>query len=91
MKKQISEETAKELTALANLADADIDLSDIPETNAGYWADAEVGRFYKPIKQQVTVRIDADVLNWLKKTGKGYQSRLNNILRKAMQETHSSK
>jgi uncharacterized protein (DUF4415 family) len=42
------------------------------------------GRFYKPIKQQLTVRIDADVVEWLKGQGRGYQSRLNEILRSAM-------
>jgi len=44
------------------------------------------GKFYRPIKQQLTVRIDADVLDRLKSQGKGYQSRLNDILRAAMLE-----
>lgn len=91
MNKQIYEEMTKELMALANLPDSDIDLSDMPETSLESWANAEIGRFYKPIKQQVTLRIDADVLAWLKNAGKGYQSRINNILRKAMVETHSAK
>jgi len=42
------------------------------------------GKFYRPIKRQLTVRIDADVLAWLRSYGKGYQSRLNAILRSAM-------
>jgi uncharacterized protein (DUF4415 family) len=45
---------------------------------------AERGKFYRPIKQQLTVRVDADVLEWLKSQGSGYQSRLNDILRSAM-------
>src|SRR3546814_9168652 len=45
---------------------------------------AERGRFYKPIKQQVTARLDADVLAWLKSQGKGYQARMNAILRREM-------
>jgi len=42
------------------------------------------GRFYRPVKQQVTLRVDADILHWLKREGKGYQSRLNAILRRQM-------
>lgn len=48
------------------------------------WSDAEVGKFYRPVKQQLTVRIDEEVVDWLKGQGKGYQSRLNEILRSAM-------
>ena len=44
----------------------------------------ERGRFWRPVKAQVTTRIDADVLAWLKASGKGYQSRINAILREAM-------
>jgi uncharacterized protein (DUF4415 family) len=40
------------------------------------------GRFYKPLKRQITARVDADVLQWLKSQGRGYQSRLNAILRR---------
>src|SRR3546814_7818252 len=49
-----------------------------------FWKTAERGRFYKPIKQQVTARLDADVLAWLKSQGKGYQARMNAILRREM-------
>jgi len=42
------------------------------------------GRFYKPVKRQITARVDADVLEWLKAQGKGYQSRINAILRREM-------
>jgi uncharacterized protein (DUF4415 family) len=48
------------------------------------WQGAERGKFYRPIKQQLTVRGDADVLEWLKSQGHGYQSRLKDILRSAM-------
>ena len=43
-----------------------------------------VGKFYRPIKQLVTIRLDADVLAWLKNEGNGYQTRINGILREAM-------
>jgi uncharacterized protein (DUF4415 family) len=42
------------------------------------------GKFYRPVKKQITARVDADVLAWLKSQGKGYQSRMNAILRDAM-------
>ncbi|MEN8336316.1 BrnA antitoxin family protein, partial [Acinetobacter pittii] len=44
------------------------------------------GQFYRPVKQQTSVRLDADVLAWLKAQGKGYQTRMNKILREAMLE-----
>ena len=46
----------------------------------------EVGKFYRPKKETVTVRLDADVLHWLKQDGKGYQSRMNAILRHEMMQ-----
>jgi uncharacterized protein (DUF4415 family) len=80
-----SNSTSKELAALNELSDDDIDFSDIPETSFADWQNAVRGRFYRPVKKQLTVRIDADVLEWLKASGsKGYQQRLNQILRKAM-------
>jgi len=74
----------KELSALAAKPESEIDMSDIPATSAKDWRGAARGQFYRPVKQQLTVRIDADVLAWLKAQGKGYQSRLNEILRTAM-------
>jgi uncharacterized protein (DUF4415 family) len=74
----------KELAALAALPDDQIDTSDIPELPPGAWKDAVRGRFYRPVKQAVSMRLDADVISWLKKSGKGYQTRANNILRQRM-------
>ena len=74
------------LSALTRRPDSEIDYSDIPPTGAAQWQGAERGRFYRPIKQQITARLDADVLDWLKRQGKGYQSRMNAILRRAMLE-----
>ena len=56
-----------------------VDLSDIPEQRD--WSGAERGRFYRPVKQPVTLRIDADVLAWFKAQGEGYQTRMNQVLR----------
>lgn len=71
-----------ELLALDELADEDIDLSDIPEITD--WSGAERGKFYRPVKQQITLRIDADVIAWFKAQapqGRGYQTNINQALR----------
>lgn len=64
---------------LAAMRDEDIDLSDVPEQLD--WKSAKRGMFYKPIKQQLTLRLDADVVDWFKQQGAGYQSRINAALR----------
>ena len=72
------------LAQLAALADESIDTSDIPKLSGEAWSAAVRGRFYRPVKQQITARVDADVLDWLKSQGRGYQGRLNAILRREM-------
>ena len=63
--------------------DEQLDLSDIPEITD--WSKAiRHGQFYRPVKEQTSVRLDADVLAWLKSQGKDYQTRMNKILRDAM-------
>jgi uncharacterized protein (DUF4415 family) len=74
----------RELASLASLPDDQIDTSDIPELPASAWKHAVRGRFYRPIKQAVSMRLDADVVAWLKRQGKGYQTRANTILRQRM-------
>ena len=81
---KVPESIRKELGALAAKPENEIDFSDLPPTTEQDWHGAVRGKFYRPIKQQLTVRIDADVLEWLKSQGKGYQGRLNEILRAAM-------
>ena len=71
-----------ELQALLKMKDEDIDTSDIPEIKD--WSKAVVGKFYRPIKEPVTVRLDSDVVAWLKSAGPGYQTRINALLRRAM-------
>ena len=73
-----------ELQALAALPDQQIDHSDMPPLSEAFWKNAVRNPFYKPVKQATTVRVDADVLLWLKSQGKGYQTRINAILRDAM-------
>lgn len=74
----------KELAVIAALPDHKIDTSDIPELPPDAWKDAVRGRFYRPVKRAVSMRLDADVIAWLKKGGKGYQTRVNSILRQTM-------
>lgn len=86
--------TAKQLQELKKLAampDSTIDFSDIPEATEKFWKNAIRNPWYRPRKQQVTLRIDADVLAWLRAQGKGYQSRLNALLRSAMIEQLNGK
>ncbi|NJD90994.1 MAG: BrnA antitoxin family protein [Geobacter sp.] len=79
-----SKEQMAELQALSEMPEELIDLSDIPEI--ADWSGAAVGKFYRPVKEAVTVRLDADVVHWLKRDGKGYQTRLNAILRREMEK-----
>ena len=79
---KIDSKQARELRDLEKMNPNDIDLSDLPEVRD--WDGAVVGKFYRPIKKPLTLRIDADVLAWLKSQGKGYQTRINRILRSAM-------
>lgn len=81
---KLTEEQRRELRELAASPEAETDTSDIPENTD--WSNMEVGKFYRPKKETVTVRLDADVLHWLKQDGKGYQSRMNAILRHEMMQ-----
>jgi uncharacterized protein (DUF4415 family) len=81
--RKVSRKQAKELAALARMPDDKIDLTDAPEVRE--WRGAVVGKFHRPIKSTVTIRVDADVLAWLKRQGHGYQTRINKLLREAME------
>jgi len=81
---KLTAEKRKQLARLAKMPDSRIDLSDIPEIKS-LPSDAVIGKFYRPKKTSVTIRLDADVLAWLKATGEGYQTRVNTYLRQLMQ------
>jgi uncharacterized protein (DUF4415 family) len=76
--------TTEQMEELQALEGRPVDTSDIPERSASAWKDAVRGRFYRPVKQAVSLRLDADVLAWLKKDGQGYQTRVNQMLRERM-------
>lgn len=71
-----------ELKTLAAQRDEDIDLSDIPELDASFFEEAELR---SPIKKPITIRLDADVLDWFREQGPGYQTRINQLLRRYME------
>jgi uncharacterized protein (DUF4415 family) len=77
---------------LRRMRDEDIDLSDIPETTPEMFARAVVRKGLKPVerKKQVTLRLDADVLDWFRARGRGYQTQINALLR-AYVEAHRSR
>ena len=86
-KSRISNNSLTDWERLDALRDEDIDLSDIPEITPEMFARAVVRRGLKPIasKAQVTLRLDRDVLLWFKTQGRGYQTRINSLLRAYMQ------
>jgi uncharacterized protein (DUF4415 family) len=80
--RKLSKKLERELRVLEAMDEDTIDYSDIPQRTD--WSGAVVGRFYRPMKTPLTVRIDVDVLAWLRSQGPGYQTRMNRILRDAM-------
>jgi uncharacterized protein (DUF4415 family) len=85
---KLTEAQLENLKRLAERPDAEIDYSDIPEITD--FSGFEVGKFCRPMKEAVTVRLDADVVHWLKRDGKGYQTRLNAILRREMEKSRKA-
>ena len=77
-----------DLKRLDAMTDKDIDYSDIPETDEEFWKDAKV--VLPKNKRQITLRIDDDIIEWFQKKGKGYQTKINAILRSYV-DAHSNK
>ena len=80
--RKLAKEQKRDLRAIAAKRDADIDFSDAPPVPD--WNGAEIGKFYRPKKKPVTMRLDSDVIDWLKAGGPGYQTKANWLLRHAM-------
>lgn len=85
--RKVRSSQVSEIRDLKRMRERDIDTTDIPPT--ADWSKAVVGKFYRPIKKSLTIRLDADVLHWLQGQGKGYQTRINAILRNAMERSSS--
>lgn len=77
--KPLTPELQAELDALAAMTDDTIDTSDAPPVTD--WAGAKRGAFYRPVKQALSLRLDADVIAWFRQQGDGYQTRINAALR----------
>ena len=79
---KLTREQKAEIEALAALPEDEIDTSDIPEILD--WTDARRGLLYRPVKKQITLRLDADVVAWFRANapnGRGYQTEMNRVLR----------
>ena len=77
-----------ELDALAALPEDEIQREDIPEVLD--WSDARRGVFYRPVKKQITLRLDAEIVDWFKtraQGGRGYQTDINTALRQHVQRS----
>ena len=74
----------RRLEKLSRRPDDAIDTSDIPELTEQFWQNAVRNPFYRPVKQQLTLRLDADIIAWLRRQGRGYRTRANALLRDAM-------
>jgi uncharacterized protein (DUF4415 family) len=74
-----------DLARVDRIKDAEIDYSDIPPLDKSFFTKATEA--WPPVKEQLTIRLDADVLNWLRANGRGYQTPINRILRAAMEST----
>lgn len=90
MKKLSAEQRRKHIQVVAAVPDDAIDTSDIPELTEEQMMTAIRGQFYRPVKQPVTMRLDADVIDWLKKDGPGYQTKANRLLRAEMLRSYRS-
>ena len=80
----LTDSQRRSLRKLAAKPDSEIDYSDAPETDPPP-SEVHPGRFYRPIKQLVSIRVDADVLAWFRGRGKRYQTYMNEVLRREMQ------
>ena len=83
---ELTKDQRAEIQALEGQPDDQIDTTDIPELLD--WSDARRGAFYRPVKQQITLRLDSDVVTWFKahaESGRGYQTDINRALREHVQ------
>ena len=91
-KKSISQKSQTDFARLDKIKDEDIDYSDAPAITPEMFAKAIVRRGLKPrLKKQITLRVDGDVLEWYKKQGRGYQTKINLLLRAYMNEHQMQK
>jgi uncharacterized protein (DUF4415 family) len=83
---KLTKQQIDELKALSDIPDKSIDTSDIPEVTD--FSSAQIGKFYRPVKQTVTIRLDADIVEWFKNQDSRYQTHINRALRQYVQAHH---
>ncbi len=90
---ELTQRQKEDLARLRAMPDEEIDMSDAPEILD--WSNAKRGTFYRPVKQQITLRLDADVVAWFRehagKNGRGYQTAMNRALREHVVRTERAK
>jgi uncharacterized protein (DUF4415 family) len=90
--KRLSAKQRAELAALAAMSDDQIDTSDIPEVRD--WTGAKRGLFFRPVKQQITLRLDADLIAWFRSHARGdegYQTNINRALRTYVEQRRAER
>src|SRR5258708_19680455 len=80
--RKLTKEQKRDIRAIAAKRDEDIDFSDAPAVVD--WSGAQIGKFYRPTKKPVTMRLDSDVIAWLKADGPGYQTQPTWLLRQTL-------
>ena len=86
---KLTKKQRSEIEKLASMSDGEIDTSEIPEM--ADWKNPVIGKFYRPVKKQVSLRLDADMLEWFKVQGGKYQTHINQVLRRYMEVKQTSK
>ena len=90
---ELTRRQKEDLARLRAMPDEEIDMSDAPEILD--WSNAKRGMFYRPVKRQITLRVDADVVEWFKEhageNGRGYQTAMNRALREHVVRTEKAK
>jgi uncharacterized protein (DUF4415 family) len=90
MKSKLTDDQRSQLEALVRKPDEEIDFSDIPELKE-LPSEVYIGKFYRPKKETVTIRLDADVLAWMRSLGEGYQTQINAYLRAIMRRSQQKR
>ena len=75
----LTPELQAELDALGAMPESEIDTTEMPPVND--WTKSVRGAFYRPIKRPLSLRLDADIIDWFQRQGQGYQTRMNSALR----------
>jgi uncharacterized protein (DUF4415 family) len=82
--KPLTPELQAELDALSAMQESEIDITEMPPITD--WSNAVRGPFYRPVKRPLSLRLDADIIDWFQRQGQGYQTRMNSVLREYVEQ-----